>query len=64
MTYGTIMIVFFMMWLIIYVAWDVNRVCLVLHLRFFSGSADYLANPEVKLPNNKTENGQTNINGR
>ncbi|XP_056901136.1 MAP7 domain-containing protein 1a isoform X2 [Takifugu flavidus] len=27
------------------------------------GSADYLVNSEVKLPNNKAENGQTNING-
>lgn len=26
-------------------------------------SADYLANPEVRLPNNKTENRQANING-
>ncbi|TWW80063.1 MAP7 domain-containing protein 1, partial [Takifugu flavidus] len=28
-----------------------------------AGSADYLVNSEVKLPNNKAENGQTNING-
>lgn len=58
----------FTMWLIKYEAGTLIE-CYWLYigdilLWFFSEAADYRADAEVKLPNNKTENGQANINGR
>lgn len=56
------------MWLIIYVTGALIKYCWLyigdILLGFFSGTADYLANAEVKLPNHRTDNGQTNLNGR